>query len=89
MYQILRITDREGVAKADEQSLTNKGCIGEAKMDEGCVLFHCRYDRRGEPCDRYIRTSVVQAWDKDKETGRIRVETANSVYLLDPVRMDG
>ena len=56
-------------------------------MDEGCVLFHCRYDRRGDPCDRYIRTSVVQAWDKDQETGRIRIETMNSVYLLDLVRM--
>ena len=86
MYQILRITDKEGVAKADEESQNYRGCIGDAKMDEGCVLFHCRYDRRGEPCDRYIRTSLVQAWKKDKETGRIAVETMNSIYLLDQIR---
>ncbi|MCI9165218.1 MAG: hypothetical protein HFF64_04375 [Oscillospiraceae bacterium] len=85
MYQIIRITDREGVAKAGAEGL---GCLGEAKMEEGCVLIHCRYDRRGSPCDRYIRTSLVQRWDKDKATGRIVVETMNSVYHLDPVKMD-
>ena len=86
MYQIVRITDREGVAKADSVDRERLGCIGEAKMDEGCVLIHCRYDRRGDPCDKYIRTSLVQSWKKDKETGRIVVETVNSVYYLDPVK---
>ena len=47
MYQIVRITDKEGVAKASPEDRENLGCIGEAKMDEGCVLLHCRYDRRG------------------------------------------
>ncbi len=86
MYQIVRITDREGVAKADSADRERLGCIGEAKMDEGCVLIHCGYDRRGDPCDKYIRTSLVQSWKKDKETGRIVVETVNSVYYLDPVK---
>lgn len=86
MYQIVSITDREGVAKADSADRERLGCIGEAKMDEGCVLIHCRYDRRGDPCDKYIRTSLVQSWKKDKETGRIVVETVNSVYYLDPVK---
>lgn len=49
MYQIVRITDREGVAKADSADRERLGCIGEAKMDEGCVLIHCRYDRRETP----------------------------------------
>lgn len=53
------------------------------------MLFHCRYDRRGDPCDRYIRTSLVQSWKKDRETGRIVVETMNSVYHLDPIKMNG
>ena len=88
MYQIVRITDKEGVAKASPEDRENMGCIGEAKMDEGCVLLHCRYDRRGDPCDRYIRTSYVQSWKKDKETGRIVVETMNSIYQLDPVRVN-
>ena len=66
----------------------NLGCIGEAKMEDGCVLLHCRYDRRGDPCDRYIRTSLVQSWKKDKETGRIVVETMNSIYQLDPVKVN-
>lgn len=88
MYQILRITDKEGVAKTDPDSQNHTGCIGDAKMDEGCVLFRCRYDKRGDPCDRYIRTSRVQSWEKDPETGRIKVETLNSIYLMDPVRMD-
>ena len=57
MYQIVRITDKEGVAKAGAEGM---GCIGEPKMEDGCVLIHCRYDRRGDPCDRYIRTSLVQ-----------------------------
>ena len=80
MYQIVRITDREGVAKADSADRERLGCIGEAKMDEGCVLI------RADPCDKYIRTSLVQSWNKDKETGRIVVETVNSVYYLDPVK---
>ncbi|MDE7055424.1 MAG: hypothetical protein K2O84_11560 [Oscillospiraceae bacterium] len=86
MYQIMRITDKEGVAKAEPADLANQGCIGDAKMEDNCVLFHCRYDKRGEPCDRYIRTSLVQDWKKDKTTGRIVVQTMNSVYYMDPVR---
>ena len=82
MYQIIRITDKEGMARAGEHT----GCIGEAKMDEGCVLFHCRYDRQGNGCDRFIRTSLVQSWKKDKESGRIVVETMNSVYYLEPTK---
>lgn len=85
MYQIIRITGRDGTAKADPEAREHLGCIGEAKMEENCVLFHCRYDRRGDPCDRYIRTSLVQSWKKDRETGRIVVETMNSVYQLDPI----
>lgn len=85
MYQITRITDKEGVTKAGAEGM---GCIGEAKMEEGCVLVHCRYDRRGDPCDRYIRTSLVKTWKKDKETGRIVVETLNTIYHLDPVKME-
>ena len=84
MYQIIRITGRDGTAKADPEAREHLGCIGEAKMEENCVLFHCRYDRRGDPCDRYIRTSLVQSWKKDRETGRIVVETMNSVYHLHP-----
>ena len=86
MYQITRITDKEGVAKADAVSRERLGCMGDAKMEDGCVLIHCRYDRKGSPCDRYIRTSLVQHWNKDKETGRITVETINSFYQLDPVK---
>lgn len=88
MYQIVRITDKEGVAKASPEDRENLGCIGEAKMEDGCVLLHCRYDRRGDPCDRYIRTSLVQSWKKDKETGRIVVETMNSIYQMDPVKVN-
>lgn len=86
MYQITRITDKEGVTKGDPESIAHQGCLGDAKMEDGCVLFHCRYDRRGEPCNRYIRTSMVQDWKKDKETGRIIIETLNSVYCMDPVK---
>ena len=86
MYQITHITDKEGVAKADPEDLARQGCIGDAKMEEGCVLFHCHYDKRGNPCDRYIRTSLVQDWKKDKESGRIVVQTMNSIYFLDPVK---
>ena len=83
MYQIVRITDRKGVAKGEKEYIERLGCIGEAKMEDGCVLIHCRYDKRGEPCDRYIRTSLVQNWKKDKSSGRVIVETVNSVYYLD------
>lgn len=86
MYQITHITDMQGVAKPDPESQAYLGCVGDAKMEDGCVLFHCRYDRRGEPCDRYIRTSLIKDWRKDKETGRIVVQTMNSVYCLDLVR---
>ena len=87
MYQIIYITDKEGVARSGPEYSSYRGCIGEAKMDDGCVLFHCRYDGRGDPCDRYIRTSMVQSWVKDSENGRIRVDTMNSVYYLELVRM--
>ena len=86
MYQIVRITDREGVAKADSADRERLGCIGEAKMDEGCVLIHCRYDRRGDPCDKYIRTSLVQSWKKTKEPGPFVGEGDNSAYNLDRVK---
>ena len=86
MYQIVRITDREGAAKAEGAYIARLGCVGEAKMEDGCVLFHCRYDKRGNPCDRYIRTSLVQHWKKDKEGSRIVVETMNSVYVLDQLQ---
>lgn len=86
MYQIIRITDRAGVDKTGEMDGRHLGCIGDPKMEEGCVLFHCRYDRQGESCDRYIRTSLVQAWEKDKESGRIVIETMNSVYHLEPLK---
>ena len=85
-YKITRITDREGVARANPEDKERLGCVGEAKMEDGCVLIHCRRDRRGEPCDRYIRTSLVQNWKKDKDSGAIVVETLNSVYRLDPAR---
>ena len=88
MYQIVRITDKSGAAKASPADREHQGCIGEAKMEDGCVLIHCRYDRRGDPCDRYIRTSLVKTWKKDKETGRIVVETLNTIYHLDPVKME-
>jgi hypothetical protein len=31
---------------------------------------------------------MVKEWKKDKASGRIVVETMNSVYYLDPVHMD-
>lgn len=86
MYQIVRITDRGGTAKAGAEYIARLGCIGDAKMEDGCVLIHCCYDKRGEPCDRYIRTSLVQNWKKDKEGGRVIVETMNSVYYLDQLK---
>lgn len=88
MYQIIRITDKEGVSRTDAESAARLGCIGDARMEEGCVLIHCRYDRRGNPCDRYIRTSLVTSWKKDKDNGRVIVETRNSIYHLDPLKID-
>lgn len=86
MYQITHITDMQGTAKADPESISNLGCVGDAKMEDGCVLFHCHFDRQGQPCDRYIRTSPIKDWRKDKETGRIVVQTMNSVYCMELVR---
>ena len=83
MYQLIRITDKEGAAKTGPEDKKNLGCIGDAKMEEGCVLMHCRYDRRGDPCDRYIRTSMVKNWKRDEETGRLIIETMNSYYYFD------
>ena len=88
MYQIIRITGRDGTAKADPEAREHLGCIGEAKMEENCVLFHCRYDRRGDPCDRYIRTSLVEDWKKDQELGRVVVRTMNSIYYMKQVKSD-
>lgn len=86
MYRIEKITDRHGVIKTDEESRRNMGCIAAAKMDEGCVLLHCRRDNQDKVCDRYIRTSLVQSWDKNTNTGDVIVETMNSVYRLKLVK---
>lgn len=86
MYQITRITDKNGAAKTEPSDLANLGCVGDAKMEDGCVLFRCRYDKRGEPSKRCIKTSLMKDWKKDKATGRIVVETMNSIYYLDPVK---
>ena len=40
MYQIIRITGRDGTAKADPEAREHLGCIGEAKMEENCMLFN-------------------------------------------------
>lgn len=86
VYQITRITDKTGAPKTDPDSRRRLGCMGEAKMQDGCVLIHCRYDGQGEPCDRYIRTSLVEDWKKDQDSGRIVIITANSIYTMDHVR---
>lgn len=86
MYQITRITDMQGTPKTDSESSSYLGCVGDAKMEDGRVLFHCHYDRWGEPCNRYIKTSPVKDWKKDAKTGRIVVQTQNSVYCMDPVQ---
>ena len=86
MYQIVRITDREGVPRPGRGDRERGGCSGEAQRDGAGGPLHGRSERRGDPCDKYIRTSLVQSWKKDKETGRIVVETVNSVYYLDPVK---
>ena len=88
MYQIVRITDKNGSIKSGPEDVKNLGCAGDAKMEGGCVLMHCHFDPHGAPCDRYIRTSLVKEWKKDKASGRIVVETVNSIYYLEPVRMD-
>ncbi|MDE7261748.1 MAG: hypothetical protein K2N78_06775 [Oscillospiraceae bacterium] len=85
MYQIVRITDKNGSVKSGPEDARNLGCVGDAKMEDGCVLIHCHYDQHGKPCDRFIRTSLVKEWQKDKLSGRIVVETVNSIYQLDPV----
>ena len=85
MYKIEKITDRKGWVKDDEDSVRHMGCLVVAKMEEGCALLHCRKDNRGRICDRYIRTSLIQHWDKDKDTGDIILETMNSVYHLKQV----
>ena len=85
VYQITRITDKDGVTKVGAEGM---GCIGEAQMEEGCVLFHCRYNQRGDPCDRYIRTSLVKDWKKDQEIGRVVLETMNSIYYMKQVKSE-
>ena len=39
MYQIVRITDKNGAVKTGPEDAKNLGCMGDAKMDDGCVLF--------------------------------------------------
>ena len=66
MYQIKHITDKEGVAKAEAADRAHLGCIGDAKMEDGCVLFHCRYDSRGSPA-----TGIsVPAWSRTGKRSR-------------------
>lgn len=82
MYRIEKITDRKGWVKTDEESCKHTGCLATAKMEDGCALLHCRKDNQGRICDRYIRTSLIQNWTKDKSTGDIMLETMNSRYYL-------
>ena len=82
MYKIEKITDRKGLIKTDDESRRNMGCLAAAKMEDGCALLHCRRDNTGHVCDRYIRTSMIQTWSKNKNTGDIVLETVNSIYHL-------
>lgn len=82
MYEITRITDRNGIMRNDREAREYRGCLVNAKMEEGCVLLHCCRDSEGRSCDRYIRTSLVQSWNKDNRTGDVVVETMNSIYHL-------
>lgn len=86
LYQIIRITDSQGVSRNTAEDRERLGCIGSAKMDNGCVLMHLCRDGLGQPLNRYLRTSLMQSWDKDASTGRITVVTMNSVYHLSPMR---
>ena len=86
MYLIARITERNGVIRTDDEARRHMGCLAAAKMEDGCVLLHCRRDNQGKSCDRYIRTSLVQSWDKDAATGNIVVETMNSIYYLQLIK---
>ena len=85
MYKIEKITDRKGWIKEDDDSIRHMGCFVSAKLEDGCALLHCRKDNQGSLCDRYIRTSLIQRWDKDQNTGDIVLETMNSFYHLKQV----
>ena len=85
MYKIAKITDRKGLIKTDDESRRHMGCLAAAKMEEGCALLHCRRDNQGHVCDRYIRTSLVQNWEKNSSTGDIVLHTVNSIYYLKQV----
>ena len=65
MYKIVKITDRNGIIKTDEDSRRHMGCLAAAKMEDGCALLRCRRDNAGHACDRYIRTSLIQNWKKN------------------------
>ena len=82
MYRIEKITDRKGLIKTDDESRRHMGCLAAAKMEDGCALLHCRKDNQGNICDRYIRTSLVQNWEKNSGTGDVVLHTVNSVYYL-------
>ena len=82
MYKIEKITDRNGLIKTDDASRSHMGCLAAAKMEDGCALLHCRRDNNGRVCDRYIRTSLIQNWNKNSNTGDIILETCNSIYYL-------
>lgn len=82
MYKIEKITDRKGLIKTDDESRRHMGCLATAKMEDGCALLHCRKDNEGRICDRYIRTSLIQNWEKNPSTGDIMLETMNSKYYL-------
>ena len=86
MYKIEKITDRKGLIKTDDDSRRHMGCIAAAKMENGCALLHCKKDNTGRICDRYIRTSLIQDWKKNDNTGDIVLETMNSIYHLKLVR---
>lgn len=82
MYKIEKITDRKGLIKTDDESRRHIGCLAAAKMEDGCALLHCRRDNQGKICDRYIRTSLVENWEKNQKTGDIVLITVNSIYHL-------
>ncbi len=82
MYKIEKITDRKGLIKTDDESRRHMGSLATAKMEDGCALLHCRKDNEGRICDRYIRTSLIQNWEKNQATGDIVLETMNSKYYL-------
>jgi len=84
MYQIQKVTDRDGFIKQDEAYKRRTGSIGGIRRLQLYypMIIEYKKDNQGNTKTGYLQTSVVIKIDCNSEDNSYIVTTTNSIYYL-------